>query len=137
MKAVNFTNFTATDFTYPWDNVEYTFKAGQTTQIEDYKALHFCKHLVDRELYGNGKPLNDHSRSALENNCLGAVSEDKPQGIIESQVAISNALLTETPTEAPTPEPSEPAPFCTQCTSKGGRHLKICPTKNKDNFEEA
>lgn len=22
------------------------------------------------------------------------------------------------------------APFCTQCTSKGGRHLKVCPTQH-------
>jgi len=50
MKAIKFKNFTDRDFTYSFDGVPYTFKAGTEIFLEDYKAEHFARHLADREL---------------------------------------------------------------------------------------
>lgn len=58
MKALNFYNFSSEDFTYTFDSVPYTFKAKQSMYMEDYKAYHFSKHLVDRELNKLGIPTN-------------------------------------------------------------------------------
>ena len=50
MKAVKFCNFTSEEFTWKHDGVPYTFAPGQEIFLEDYKAEHFAKHLVDREM---------------------------------------------------------------------------------------
>lgn len=50
MQAVQFKNFSSEDFTWKFDGVPYTFVAGQTIFLEDFKAEHFAKHLVDREM---------------------------------------------------------------------------------------
>lgn len=62
MNAIQFTNFSNEDFTWKWDGVPYTFKAGQTIFLEDYKAEHFAQHLVDRELNKLNIPTNDMVR---------------------------------------------------------------------------
>ena len=49
-QALQFKNYTDTDFTHSFDSVPYTFKAGQTIYLEEFKAKHFAKHLVNREL---------------------------------------------------------------------------------------
>lgn len=50
MNAVQFCNYTNEDFTWKFDGIPYTFKAGTTMFLEDFKAQHFAKHLIDREL---------------------------------------------------------------------------------------
>ncbi len=50
MKAIKFKNFSTEDFTWKWDGVQFTFPAGQETYLEEDKAHHFAKHLVDREI---------------------------------------------------------------------------------------
>jgi len=50
MKAIRFKNDTDRDFTWKFDGIAYTFKAGQEIYLEDFKANHFAKHLIDREL---------------------------------------------------------------------------------------
>jgi len=50
IKAIKFKNFSVEDFVYSFDGIPYTFKAGMEFFMEDYKARHFAKHLVDREL---------------------------------------------------------------------------------------
>ena len=50
MEAIQFFNFSDEDFTWKFDGIGYTFKAGQTMFLEDFKANHFAQHLVDREL---------------------------------------------------------------------------------------
>ena len=59
MVAKKFTNYTDRDFSWKWDGVEYTFRAGETMFLEDYKAHHFAKHLVDRELTKDGILTNN------------------------------------------------------------------------------
>lgn len=50
MQALKFKNFSDEQFIHTYDSVPYTFEAGQEIFLEDYKAYHFAKHLVDREL---------------------------------------------------------------------------------------
>lgn len=54
MKAVLFKNFSDEKFVCSWDKVPYTFSAGQEMYVEDWKAEHFAKHLIDRELHKKG-----------------------------------------------------------------------------------
>lgn len=55
MIAKKFKNFSDEDFTWKFDGVPFEFKAGQEIFLEDYKADHFAKHLVDREINKLGK----------------------------------------------------------------------------------
>ena len=84
---VTFKNFSETDFIYPFDGKEYTFKAGQSYDMEQGEALHFQKHLVDRELTARednrekdkGKEIrtnNEVERKKLEDQCISAVKEE-------------------------------------------------------------
>ena len=54
MEARKFTNWTDEDFTWKFDGVSYTFKAGQEIFLEDNKANLFALHLVDREMTKRG-----------------------------------------------------------------------------------
>ena len=92
MKAVKFKNFSDKDFTWSFDSIPYTFGAGQETFLEDYKAEHFCKHLVDRELNAKNIPTNNLSaRKPLEELCYPFHEVITPQ----------EALDTNERTEAP------------------------------------
>lgn len=129
MQSALFTNFSDSDFTWRWDGVDYTFKAGQSVYLEDYKHAHFTKHLVDRELQRQGKGIDDHSRQALVNNCGGpATGPEKPAGIVASEVVDLNARAGSEPAKAR---------FCDSCDSKGGFHRKDCPknTRKEEAFE--
>lgn len=71
MQAITFTNFSTEDFTWKFDGIPYTFKAGQTIMLEDFKAHHFAKHLVDRELTREGVSTgNVTKRQEMELLCL-------------------------------------------------------------------
>lgn len=82
MQARKFKNFTTEDFTWKFDGVPFTFKAGQEIYLEEDKALHFAKHLVDRELnrlnvesglHGTGKEVptnNQKERAKFEVQCF-------------------------------------------------------------------
>lgn len=48
VKSVVFKNFTDKEFVCSWDSVPYRFPAGKEMYVEDWKANHFAKHLVDR-----------------------------------------------------------------------------------------
>lgn len=50
MQAVKFRNFTNEDFTWKFDGNPYTFAANSEIFLEQDKAEHFAKHLVDREM---------------------------------------------------------------------------------------
>ena len=75
MKAKAFKNYTNEEFTWMFDGMEYTFAAGQEIYLEDFKADHFAKHLVDRECNKAGIPTNDPSRKAMESQCFPAAEE--------------------------------------------------------------
>lgn len=59
-KIVKFVNFTDEDFTWSYNKVPYTFKAGEVKFMSEGIARHFAKHLVNRELHRRGRE-NDTS----------------------------------------------------------------------------
>lgn len=71
MEAKKFKNWTGEDFTWKFDGIPYTFKAGQEMFLEDYKAEHFAKHLVDREMNNQGVVTSSLSkRQELTAKCF-------------------------------------------------------------------
>lgn len=71
--AIRFTNWTEQDFTHRWDKVEYTFKAGESTYLQDYLAHHFAKHLAQREINRKNLLMSDLRFKEYYDKCL---SED-------------------------------------------------------------
>lgn len=55
VKSVVFKNFTDEEFVCSWDAVPYRFPAGKEMYVEDWKAAHFAKHLVDRVMNKAGQ----------------------------------------------------------------------------------
>ena len=56
---------------HSFDSVPYTFKAGTEMFLEDFKAQHFAKHLVDRELNRLNIPTSSAAkRKELEVLCF-------------------------------------------------------------------
>jgi len=54
VKSVVFKNFTDEEFVCSWDGVPYRFAPGKEMYVEDWKAWHFAKHLVDRVMHKAG-----------------------------------------------------------------------------------
>lgn len=84
MTAKKFHNFSNEDFTWKYDGIPYTFPAGQDTYLEDAKADHFAKHLVDREMnrpevyegFPKGIPTNNlKERAKFEAKCFPSGDE--------------------------------------------------------------
>lgn len=70
-EAKKFKNFSNEDFTWKFDGIPFTFKAGQEMYLESFKAVFFAKHLIDRELNKLGKLTNDKNEIArLEILCF-------------------------------------------------------------------
>lgn len=80
VKSVVFKNFTDEEFVCSWDSVPYRFPAGKEMYVEDWKAEHFAKHLVDRVM---------HQKGMITSN------------MVEREALLAQALPTE---EAVTPE---------------------------------
>lgn len=79
VKSVVFKNFTDGEFVCSWDAVPYRFPAGKEMYVEDWKANHFAKHLVDRVMNKLGMiTSNMAGREPLERQAL-------PDGISLSQ----------------------------------------------------
>jgi hypothetical protein len=54
VKSVVFKNFTDEEFVCSWDSIPYRFPAGKEMYVEDWKADHFAKHLVNRVMHKKG-----------------------------------------------------------------------------------
>lgn len=54
VKSVVFKNFTDEEFVCSWDGTPYRFAPGKEMYVEDWKAEHFAKHLVDRVMHKAG-----------------------------------------------------------------------------------
>ena len=103
MKTVLFVNFSDEAFTGYWDSQAYQFAPGQTMYMEDWKAKHFAKHLVNRELLKAG--LETHTSPKEKNGVIDDVyflelfnkavidseeAEDVPESMIETEVINKN-----------------------------------------------
>jgi len=84
METILFTNWTDEDFIGLWDGITYPIKKGQSMYLEDWKAKHFAKHLVDREMNKEGKPTSNPMRIGLEAKCFGESEEVKSEVEIEN-----------------------------------------------------
>jgi len=74
MNAVKFKNFTNEDFSWKYNGVEYYFRAGEEIFLEEDKAQHFAKHLIDREMNKLGLVTsNKVKRQELEAQCFPIV----------------------------------------------------------------
>lgn len=51
VKSVVFKNFSNEEFVCSWDGVAYRFAPGKEMYVEDWKADHFAKHLVNKVIY--------------------------------------------------------------------------------------
>lgn len=54
-KRYLFSNWTNEDFTGVWGGAPTTVKQGETIELPMYKAYHFTKHLVNKEMMKDGK----------------------------------------------------------------------------------
>lgn len=110
MNAKRFKNPFDEDFTWKWDGVAYTFKAGKDTYLEDYKADHFASHLVDREM-----------------NKLGIVTSSKVE---RDRLTALCFLEEETPTEDLLPE-IKPSKKLSNTAENEFEDLQVVPKKKK------
>jgi len=71
-----FTNWTSEDFVGTWAGIGTTIKPGESIELPQYKAFHFCKHLVDREISKDGKVAVDsrEARSPYENKTIAEIT---------------------------------------------------------------
>lgn len=88
MKLVRFFNWTDRDFTWSWNSEPYTFRAGESLTLEDWKAEHFAGHLVDRELHREGLQVCDPKREDYMKRTL--ISTDV---VVESEEKAKDAIL--------------------------------------------
>lgn len=78
-KQVQFKNWTTTDFSHKYDNVNYTFEAGQVYNVPADISLHFALHLAKREIGDN--PHSEIKMKDLMNKCFpGTTAEDISKG---------------------------------------------------------
>lgn len=113
-----FKNFSNEHFAWKFDGVEYEFEAGEVKPMARAEALHFAKHLVDREMLRDKIKTNDASRPTYE-----AKATEKVSVTVHTEPEVENET-----------EVISTARFCDSCESKGRRHLKGCSTQ-KEVFE--
>lgn len=82
-----FTNWSDEDFTGMWNGISHTVKAGAYIEVPEYKAFHYCRHLVDREMRkaGNEATLGVHSaREAMEKKTIVKIGEEAESPVMET-----------------------------------------------------
>lgn len=70
-----FNNWSNEDFTATWGGVPQIIKAGQTIELPQYKAYHYTKHFVDREMMKDNKAVSMGSSDARKEYELKTVTE--------------------------------------------------------------
>ena len=106
-KAVRFTNFSDEDFVGVWDKEEFLIPAGESIMLQEYLALHFAKHLIDRELNKQNKSTNlVQYRNPMIEKCIGKVFIEA-----ESDLKLEQKMYNqpkEEKEEKPATKPEEP-----------------------------
>lgn len=84
MQALKFKNFSDEDFVGVWNSVPFTIPAGMEMYFEDYKAQHFAKHLIDRELNRlDIKTNNQVERNKLMSLALPGDEPISPEEVVD------------------------------------------------------
>jgi len=123
---VKFYNFTDSDFTWKWADVPYTFKAGTTMAMEDWKAEHFAKHLADRILTDKKLRVDDETRGEYLSKAIISIDSEPVASSQAATVIVNENLSNAIPVQV---EPVKVEPvrkFCNHCDSKGVKHKKDC-----------
>lgn len=87
VKSVIFKNFTEEEFVCSWDSTPYRFPAGKEMYVEDWKAAHFAKHLVNREMHKKGMITTNMT----ERNVLLAKALPSEEAVTADQALDINA----------------------------------------------
>ena len=96
-RAVRFTNFSEEDFVGVWDKEEFLIPAGESTMLQEYLALHFAKHLIDRELNKENKPTNlIQHRNPMMEKCVGRVFVEAGSQLKLEQKMLNNEIEAKT-----------------------------------------
>ena len=75
LEIVNFTNIADFEFSCGWGGHTEVFPAGKTVPLPMFKAVAFCKHLVDAILRKEGKDYgSDLFRKPLEDKIMGRMT---------------------------------------------------------------
>lgn len=138
MNIVKFLNWTDSDFTWSWNGVPYTFPKGESIMMEDWKAEHFSKHLIDRELHAEGLQVCDEKRAeylkmTLIDTEVNVGSQGEADNLILNQRGeeVGSELSPQPPPPGPsfTPEPPPVAPDIKPCcgAKKFAHHKADCP----------
>lgn len=71
-----FTNWTNFDFVGTWGGQDTLVKSGQSIELPQYKAFHFCKHLVNREMEKNDRVAVDspEGRKPYEDKTIAEIT---------------------------------------------------------------
>lgn len=71
-KRYIFSNWTGTDFEGMWGGITTLVKTGESIEVPEYKAYHFTKHLVDREMQSSRRVAVDspEARKPLEEKSM-------------------------------------------------------------------
>lgn len=71
-----FSNWTNSDFTGIWGGVATLVKKGETIELPMFKAYHFAKHLVNREIVKQGDNIQDspEARRPLEEKTIAEIT---------------------------------------------------------------
>jgi len=92
-KPVLFHNWSDEDFIHAWDSVDFTFEKGTKVYLEPWKAEHFAKHFVDREMMRENISIDDQSREEFIKKTLGIVEDAKEMEdtALETEILNMNA----------------------------------------------
>ena len=105
-KIVLFRNPTGEDFTGMWNSVSEVIKAGSSRHMELWRALHYAKHLIDRELNKRNVPTNflEERKKLMDQIIVDEEVIEVPKSNVTAELANINAEpevveVPETPAE--------------------------------------
>ncbi len=70
-----FTNWLNKNFIGKWAGEKQVFKPGQSIWIENWKAKHYAKHLVDQHFNKLDMKTDHFTRKELEEKCIAGKEE--------------------------------------------------------------
>lgn len=88
-EALYFKNFSQDSFTYKYDGKDYTFKPGDGVWLPTFKAKHFAKHLVDREMQKDGLLVDDACRDSYMSKAISGQVTESNNNLNSEELALN------------------------------------------------